>query len=90
MDAKDTTKAVEAASKAFKTWQFKTSKERSDLLRKWFNLCVANSEELARLLTAEQGESLEIIITIIITQSDHYRETLNRGERRDRLWKLLP
>jgi len=58
MDAKDTTRAVEAASNAFKTWQFKTAKERSDLLRKWFNLCAANSEELARLLTAEQGKPL--------------------------------
>ena len=55
MSSADTLTAVEAASEAFKTWQYTTAKERSNLMRGWFNLCVQNGEELARLLTAEQG-----------------------------------
>jgi succinate-semialdehyde dehydrogenase/glutarate-semialdehyde dehydrogenase len=53
MSSADTFTAVEAASEAFKSWQYTT--ERSNLLRGWYNLCVQNGEELARLLTAEQG-----------------------------------
>ena len=55
MDSRDTAAAVEAASEAFKTWQYTTAKERSNLLRGWYNLCVQHGEDLARLLTAEQG-----------------------------------
>ena len=55
MSSADTLTAVEAASEAFKSWQYTTAKERSNLLRGWYNLCVQNGEELARLLTAEQG-----------------------------------
>ena len=56
MDSRYTAAAVEAASEAFKTWQYTTAKERSNLLRGWYNLCVQNGEDLARLLTAEQGK----------------------------------
>jgi len=58
MDSKDTTAAIEAASEAFKTWQHTTAKERSNLLRGWYNLCVQHTEDLAALLTAEQGKPL--------------------------------
>eukprot|EP00090_Calanus_glacialis_P038179 TRINITY_DN6672_c0_g1_i1.p1 TRINITY_DN6672_c0_g1~~TRINITY_DN6672_c0_g1_i1.p1 ORF type:complete len:498 (+),score=139.20 TRINITY_DN6672_c0_g1_i1:130-1494(+) len=58
MSSADTLTAVEAASEAFKSWQYTTAKERSNLLRGWYNLCVQNGEELARLLTAEQGKPL--------------------------------
>jgi len=58
MDSRDTAAAVEAASEAFKTWQYTTAKERSNLLRGWYNLCVQHGEDLARLLTAEQGKPL--------------------------------
>ena len=43
---------------AFKTWRWTTARERAALLRKWFDLCQANSEELAKILTAEQGKPL--------------------------------
>ena len=43
---------------AFKTWRWTTAKERSGLLRKWFDLCQKNSEDLAKILTAEQGKPL--------------------------------
>ena len=58
MSSADTLTAVEAASEAFKSWQYTTAKERSNLLRGWYNLCVQNGEELARLLTAEQGTKI--------------------------------
>eukprot|EP00092_Neocalanus_flemingeri_P014165 GFUD01015283.1.p1 GENE.GFUD01015283.1~~GFUD01015283.1.p1 ORF type:complete len:536 (-),score=199.14 GFUD01015283.1:218-1747(-) len=58
MASRDTEAAVEAASEAFQTWQYTTVKERSNLLRAWYNLCVENGEDLAKLLTAEQGKPL--------------------------------
>ena len=64
MDSKDTTAAIEAASEAFKTWQHTTAKERSNLLRGWYNLCVQHTEDLAALLTAEQGAAILVITTV--------------------------
>lgn len=58
MTATEANTAVDAAQKAFQTWQETTVKERSVLLRKWFNLCVEHNEELAKLLTAEQGKPI--------------------------------
>jgi len=58
MNAGDTNVAIEAARKAFTTWQDTTVRERSLLLRKWFNLCVQHHEDLAKLLTSEQGKPL--------------------------------
>lgn len=43
---------------AFTTWKETTVKERSVLLRKWFGLCEQHKEDLAKLLTAEQGKPL--------------------------------
>lgn len=51
-------RAVAAAAVAFKSWKKKTAKERAALLRRWFNLIQANQEDLAVLLTAEQGKPL--------------------------------
>ncbi|WP_104492151.1 NAD-dependent succinate-semialdehyde dehydrogenase [Acinetobacter indicus] len=50
--------AVIAAETALKTWKLTTSKERSALLRKWFNLIVENQEDLAVILSTEQGKPL--------------------------------
>ena len=47
MGAKETTQAVEAAEKAFPAWAKFTAKQRSNILRKWFELIVANREDLA-------------------------------------------
>jgi len=58
MDAGDTENAVQAANAAFKSWRQTTAKERSSLLRSWYNLCVTHAEELATLLTTEQGKPL--------------------------------
>ena len=50
--------AVAAAETALTTWKLTTAKERSALLRKWFNLIVENQEDLAVILSTEQGKPL--------------------------------
>lgn len=50
--------AIAAADKAFPDWAGRTAKERSQLMRRWFDLVVANVEDLASILTAEQGKPL--------------------------------
>ena len=57
-DASDTRGAIEAAARAFPTWRAKTAKERAQTMRKWFDLLMANQDDLARLMTAEQGKPL--------------------------------
>ncbi|RJF94512.1 NAD-dependent succinate-semialdehyde dehydrogenase [Oleomonas cavernae] len=56
--AAQATQAVDAAAKAFKPWAAKLAKERSIILRRWFDLIIANREDLALILTAEQGKPL--------------------------------
>jgi succinate-semialdehyde dehydrogenase/glutarate-semialdehyde dehydrogenase len=50
--------AIAAAEKAQKTWAAKAAKERAQILRKWFDLLMANQEDLAIIMTAEQGKPL--------------------------------
>ena len=52
----DATAAIDAANASWPAWRSKTGKERSVLLRKWFDLLMANQEDLGRLMTAEQGK----------------------------------
>ena len=56
--AADATRAVDAASNALLPWRSKTAKERANLLRCWFDLVIKNKDELAEILTAEQGKPL--------------------------------
>ncbi|HSI38944.1 MAG TPA: NAD-dependent succinate-semialdehyde dehydrogenase [Xanthobacteraceae bacterium] len=56
--ATEATEAVEAAARAFKPWAAKTAKERAAVLRRWFDLIIAHRDDLARILTAEQGKPL--------------------------------
>jgi succinate-semialdehyde dehydrogenase/glutarate-semialdehyde dehydrogenase len=58
MGAAETRRAIEAADKALPDWRSRTAKERSQLLRKWFELMMANQEDLAILMTVEQGKPL--------------------------------
>ncbi|XP_033343273.1 succinate-semialdehyde dehydrogenase [NADP(+)] GabD [Bombus vosnesenskii] len=58
MDVEDTKLAINAASQAFKSFNETTAKERSDLLRNWYNLMVEHSEDLAKILTKENGKSI--------------------------------
>ena len=50
--------AIAAADAAWAAWRNKTGKERSIILRKWYDLLMANVEDLGRLMTAEQGKPL--------------------------------
>ena len=56
--AEEATKAVEAAEAAFRPWAKKTAKERSAIMRRWFELILAAKEDLALLMTSEQGKPL--------------------------------
>ncbi len=56
--AAETRRAIEAAEAAWPAWRARTGKERAAILRKWFDLMMANQDELARILTMEQGKSL--------------------------------
>ncbi|HQZ18024.1 MAG TPA: NAD-dependent succinate-semialdehyde dehydrogenase [Vicinamibacteria bacterium] len=58
MGASETRRAIEAAHAAFPAWKQKTGKERSALLRRWFELIMANQDDLALILTSEQGKPL--------------------------------
>jgi succinate-semialdehyde dehydrogenase/glutarate-semialdehyde dehydrogenase len=58
MGVAETKRAIEAANAAWPAWRARTAKERSNILRKWFDLMMANQEDLAVLMTAEQGKPL--------------------------------
>jgi succinate-semialdehyde dehydrogenase/glutarate-semialdehyde dehydrogenase len=58
MGAAETERAITAASKALPAWGKKTAKERSDILRRFHDLMMADQERLARLMTREQGKPL--------------------------------
>jgi succinate-semialdehyde dehydrogenase/glutarate-semialdehyde dehydrogenase len=54
----DAQAAIAAANAAWPAWRGKTAKERSNILRKWFDLLMANQDDLGRMMTAEQGKPL--------------------------------
>jgi succinate-semialdehyde dehydrogenase/glutarate-semialdehyde dehydrogenase len=56
--AEETRRAIEAASRAWPAWRKRTAKDRANLMRKWFELIMANQEDLAQIMTAEQGKPL--------------------------------
>src|SRR5437870_6926043 len=58
LGAAETRRAIQAAERAWPAWRAKTAKERAVILRKWFDLMMASQDDLAQLLTAEQGKPL--------------------------------
>ena len=56
LGAKQAEQAIAAASRAFPAWRARTAKERSNILRKWFDLIIAHTDDLARIMTLEQGK----------------------------------
>ena len=54
----DATRAIAAAERAWPAWRAKTAKERAAILRRWNDLILANADDLAKLMTAEQGKPL--------------------------------
>jgi succinate-semialdehyde dehydrogenase/glutarate-semialdehyde dehydrogenase len=58
LGAAETRRAIEAAAKAFPAWAARTAKDRAAILRRWQDLMLANADDLAVLMTAEQGKPL--------------------------------
>jgi len=58
MGTAETRRAIEAAEVAQKEWRMLTGKERAAILRKWFDLMMAHQEDLAILMTTEQGKPI--------------------------------
>ena len=58
LETADAEHAIEAAEQAFQTWKSKTGKERANVMRKWFDLIIQNTQDLATLMTLEQGKPL--------------------------------
>ena len=54
----ETRRAIEAAHAAWQSWRTKTAKERSIILRRWYELVMENRDDLTVLMTAEQGKPL--------------------------------
>ncbi|MEG0234177.1 MAG: NADP-dependent succinate-semialdehyde dehydrogenase [Hafnia sp.] len=58
MGANETRTAIDAANQALPAWRALTAKERATILRRWFDLMMANQDDLAKLMTLEQGKPL--------------------------------
>src|SRR6202453_1999975 len=58
MGASETRRAIEAAAAAMPAWSARTAKDRAGILRRWYDLMLASQEDLAMLMTAEQGKPL--------------------------------
>src|SRR5512140_3209591 len=56
--AAETRRAIEAAAAAWPAWRAKTARERAVVLRRWYELMMANQEDLAAIMTSEQGKPL--------------------------------
>jgi len=58
MGAEETLQAIDLANKVFDNWKSRTAKERANILRRWYELILASQEDLALLMSAEQGKPL--------------------------------
>ena len=58
LGAAETREAIDAAARALPAWRRTTARERAAVMRRWFDLVMANQEDLARLMTTEQGKPL--------------------------------
>jgi succinate-semialdehyde dehydrogenase/glutarate-semialdehyde dehydrogenase len=58
MGATETSRAIEAAEQALPAWRARTAKDRATILRRWFDLIMSNQDDLACLMTLEQGKPL--------------------------------
>ncbi|MBQ1765056.1 MAG: NAD-dependent succinate-semialdehyde dehydrogenase, partial [Aquincola sp.] len=58
LGAEDTEAAIAAANRAWPAWRAKTAKERAAILQRWYRLIIEHTDDLARIMTAEQGKPL--------------------------------
>ena len=79
--AEETKQAIDSANVAFKSWKSKTAKERSIILKKWHDLILENIDDLAHIMTVEQGKPLAEAkgeITMGTTYIEFYAEECKR------------
>ena len=81
MGADETRRAIEAANAAYPAWRAKTAKERATILRKWFDLMMENQEDLARMMTAEQGKPLKESMGEIVYAASFIEWFAEEGKR---------
>ncbi len=58
LTATETRRAIEAASEAWPDWRARTAKDRAAVLRRWYELLMENQDDLAKIMTAEQGKPI--------------------------------
>ncbi|KUJ81503.1 NAD-dependent succinate-semialdehyde dehydrogenase [Microbulbifer flavimaris] len=66
LGAAETRRAIEAANRAWPAWRDATVKERAKILRRWYDLIIENADDLAKILTAEQGKPLSEARTEVV------------------------
>ena len=81
MGADETRAAIEAANEAYPAWRAKTAKERASILRRWFDLMMENQEDLARMMTAEQGKPLKESMGEIVYAASFIEWFAEEGKR---------
>jgi succinate-semialdehyde dehydrogenase/glutarate-semialdehyde dehydrogenase len=81
MGADETRRAIEAANAAYPAWRAKTAKERATILRKWFDLMMENQEDLAKMMTAEQGKPLKESMGEIVYAASFIEWFAEEGKR---------
>ena len=80
----ETRRAIEAAAAALPTWRARTAKERATILRKWFELIMAHQEDLAVLMTSEQGKPLAEARGEVVVVEDKLGVTMTEIVKSDR------
>ena len=81
MGADETRTAIEAANRAYPGWRQKTAKERSSILKRWFDLMIENQEDLAQMMTAEQGKPLKEAMGEIVYAASFIEWFAEEGKR---------
>ena len=81
MGAAETRRAIEAANHALPAWRALTAKERSAKIRRWYELMLENQEDLARLMTIEQGKPLAESRGEIATAASYLEWFAEEGKR---------
>jgi len=81
MGVDETRQAIEAANAAYPAWRAKTAKERASILRKWFDLMMENQEDLARMMTAEQGKPFKESMGEIVYAASFIEWFAEEGKR---------
>jgi len=81
MGTLETRRAIEAANRALPSWRALTAKQRSQRLRRWFELMLENQDDLARLLTLEQGKPLAEAKAEIIYAANFFEWFAEEGKR---------